>query len=120
LADANVKYKISQTGAEKVSSSFKQIAGSMAAAFGGFAVLSGIKRMGTAFIDLDKGMRLVNTITKVTSEELKTLTSQVVDLSSELGTPTSQMTGAIYQAVSAGIEYNKILGFMKVATKGGQ
>jgi len=118
LADANVRYKISQTGAEKVSSSFKQIAGSMAAAFGGFAILGGIKKMGTAFIDLDKGMRLVNTITKVTAQELKTLTSQVVDLSSELGTPTSQMTGAIYQAVSAGIEYNKILGFMKVATKG--
>ena len=78
MADANVKYKISQVGAERVANSFKKIAGAMATAFGGLALANEIRKAVGAFLDLDKGMRLVNTITKVTEDELKGLTSQVI------------------------------------------
>lgn len=116
MADQNIKYRVTTTGTEKAAAGFKRLGLAIAGAFGGFALINELRKAGTAFIDLDKGMRLVNTITKVTGEELKKLTSDVIELSNQLGTPTSQMTGAIYQAVSAGVEFNKIMGFMKIAT----
>lgn len=118
MADQTISYRVTTRGTEKAAAGFKKLGLAVAGAFGGFALANVLQKAGTAFLDLDKGMRLVNTITKVSGEELKKLTSQVIDLSTELGTPTSQMTGAIYQAVSAGVAFEEIMEFMAVATKG--
>ena len=45
MADANVRYKVSQVGAEKVASSFKKIGTSILASFGGVIALQGIIRL---------------------------------------------------------------------------
>ncbi len=45
MADANIKYRVSQVGAEKVATSFKTIGTSIAASFGGVIALAGIVRV---------------------------------------------------------------------------
>ncbi|HDY88174.1 MAG TPA: phage tail tape measure protein [bacterium] len=108
----------SQKATTKISTMFKRMGTTLSATFGGLFLFNELRKGVKAFIELDKGMRLVNTITKVTDAQLESLKTQVIALSTELGTPTSQMTGAMYQAVSAGVAYNDVMEFMKVATKG--
>ncbi len=45
MADANVRYKVSQVGAEKVASSFTKIGKSILASFGGIIALHGVIRL---------------------------------------------------------------------------
>ena len=108
----------SQKATTKISTMFKRMGTTLSATFGGLFLFNELRKGVKAFIELDKGMRLVNTITKVTDAQLESLKTQVIALSTELGTPTSQMTGAMYQGVSAGVAYNDVMEFMKVATKG--
>ncbi len=51
MADANVRYKVSQVGAEKVAASFKTIGTSILASFGGIVALAGIVRITKALKD---------------------------------------------------------------------
>ncbi len=107
----------SQRAVNKIQGMFKGMGATLGAAFGGVALFAGLKKGFDAFLDLDKGMRRVNTVTRVTESELKSLKKQVIELSTELGTPTSEMTGAMYDAVSAGIAVADVMEFMEIATR---
>ena len=106
-----------QKAANKITGMFKTMGAQIGAVFGAVALFAGVTKGVKAFIDLDKGMRRVNTVTRVSEAELKKLKHQVTALSTELGTPTSEMTGAMYDAVSAGIAVADVMEFMEIATK---
>ncbi|KKM15423.1 hypothetical protein LCGC14_1696190, partial [marine sediment metagenome] len=106
-----------QKAANKITGMFKTMGAQIGAVFGAVALFAGVTKGVKAFIDLDKGMRRVNTVTRVSEAELKKLKHQVTALSTELGTPTSEMTGAMYDAVSAGIAAADVMEFMEIATK---
>lgn len=103
----------------KMKAAFAGVGGTMAAMFGGAAVLLGLKKGFDAFIALDKGMRNVNTIARVTQKELGKIKDSVVALSGKLGTPTSELTGALYQTLSAGVAVADSMMFLEAATKSG-
>jgi len=108
----------SKAASRKITGYFKSVGTSMAAMFGGAAVLMGLKKGFDAFRSLDTGMRRFNTIARLSQKELSKLQKEVVELSNEMGTPTSELTGAMYQAVSAGVQVADVMEFMRVATTG--
>jgi len=62
-----------------------------------------------AAADLELAMRTVNTITKVSDDELRALTRQVQLLAVETGSKTSGLTQAMYSLVSAGVDVENVM-----------
>lgn len=116
-AALNKAEKRTQVAQGKITKYMKQIGTAAAGMFGGYAVISGLKKGFDAFVQLDKGMRNVNSIAGLTQKQLDGLTKGVVTLSDKIGTPTSDLTGALYQTVSAGIDAGDSLKFLEVASK---
>ena len=107
-----------QTATQKIAGMFKRMGTTLSATFGGLALFNELRKGAKAFIELDKGMRKVNTVAGVTEAQIQSLRGEVLTLSDNLGTPTSDLTGAMYQAVSAGVKVGNVMEFMEVATKG--
>lgn len=70
-----------------------------------------------AYKKLEVGMRNFNSIAKLNETQLKQTTIAVQQLSKKIGTPTSDLTGALYQAVSAGVAVGDSLAFTEIAAK---
>ena len=108
--------------AKRIQKSFQKASGNIKQYIAGFfaitAIATFVKKGADAFLSLDQGMRRFNTIAKLSQKELDGLKKEVVALSNELGTPTSELTGAMYQAVSAGVEVAEVMNFIRIATKG--
>tara|TARA_Y100000593_G_scaffold35326_1_gene69159 strand:+ start:5216 stop:8050 length:2835 start_codon:yes stop_codon:yes gene_type:complete len=68
--------------------------------------------------DFDKGMREVATLTPEVSENLDAVKQDVLDLSKSLGIDAVEATGAMYQAISAGVPAGQsALEFLEIASK---
>jgi len=76
-----------------------------------------IKKGVDSFINLEDGMRNVNTILKLSEKELASYTKQVEALQSELGVSTEDLTNGLYQTVSAGVSAGDAIEFLGIATK---
>jgi len=121
----DVKIRISATDATKTV--FSSVARGMKA-IGSVAAtaLRGIRNLGIAggiaFAGLiknanefRKGMAEVNTL--IDGGGIEGLTSQVIDLSAELGIAKSELVGGLYQALSAGVPKDNVMDFLKVSAK---
>ena len=68
--------------------------------------------------DFDKGMREVATLTPEVSENLDAVKQDVLDLSKSLGIDAVEATGALYQAISAGVPAGQnAIEFLEIASK---
>ena len=67
--------------------------------------------------DFDKGMREVATLTPEVSENLDAVKKDVLDLSKSLGIDAVDATGALYQAISAGVPTDNAISFLEIASK---
>lgn len=74
-----------------------------------------------AAIDVDKGLREVNTLFgltgKAADDSFKALKGGVADLSSEIGVAQDVLVGGLYQAISAGVPRENAFTFLQVAAK---
>lgn len=91
-------------------------AGVAAAAVGAF-VVQGVR----GAIDVDRGLREVNTLLGRTGEAGEAAFEQmrggVADLSSEIGIAQDVLTGGLYQAISAGVPEDNAFEFLEVASR---
>ena len=67
--------------------------------------------------DFDKGMREVATLTPEVAENLDAVKKDVLDLSKSLGIDAVEATGALYQAISAGVPTDNAISFLEIASK---
>lgn len=110
----------SKTTTQKVGSNFKSMFATIAiggAAF--FAIRSGIKKTIKSLKDLDTGLRNVNSIINVGEKELKGYKKELLNIQATLGSPTKDLTGAMYQLVSAGVAAKDSIAILTIATKAG-
>lgn len=107
-----------EAGGKRLQAFSKQMKGvSVAAtALGAAAVGVGIAGAKMA-ADFEKGMREVATLTPDVEKQLAGMSEQVLDLSARMGIDAVQATGALYQAISAGVPADNALSFMEVASK---
>lgn len=103
-------------------SGFKTIAKSAAAFLGlttaAIGLQQAIKKVTGTFIDFDRGMRNVNSILNLGEQEFKALGSEVLALQKEIGVKDiNDLTMALYQAVSAGVEAGDSINFLRTALK---
>jgi len=92
--------------------------------FGGitamFAVIAvAIRKASKTILDLDKGLRNVNTIIRVTDKELKGFGKTIMSIRSTTGKTTEELTDGFYQLVSAGVAAADSMEFLGVAAKAG-
>lgn len=85
-------------------------------ALGAAAAAAGVASVKLA-ADFDKGMREVATLTPDVADNLDEMKSQVLDLSTSLGVNAVDATGALYQAISAGVPTDNAISFLEVASK---
>lgn len=64
------------------------------------------------------GLAKVSTLVDTTVVDMQKMRAGMVDLSNELGVSVTELTEGTYQAISAGVKEDKVLGFMKVSAKG--
>ncbi len=64
------------------------------------------------------GLAKVSTLVDTTVVDMQKMRSEMVQLSNELGVSVTELTEGTYQAISAGVDANKVLGFMKVSARG--
>ena len=92
------------------------------AAFGATAVAASTKGI-TAFADFEKGMKEVMTLMPDAGDDVfNQMSDQVKSLSKEMGILPEEITGALYQAISAGIPRENVFEFLRTsseAAKGG-
>ena len=67
--------------------------------------------------DFDKGMREVATLTPEVAENLDAIKQDVLDLSKSLGIDAVEATGALYQAISAGVPTDNAISFLEIASR---
>jgi TP901 family phage tail tape measure protein len=67
--------------------------------------------------DFDKGMREVATLTPDVADNLDAMKSDVLELSRTLGVDAVEATGALYQAISAGVPADNAISFLEIASK---
>lgn len=70
------------------------------------------------FADFEKGMNEVKSLMpSISGSEFKILNEELRALSVEMGTNVVEATGALYQAISAGVPKENVMDFMKVASQ---
>ncbi|RME22449.1 MAG: phage tail tape measure protein [Candidatus Zixiibacteriota bacterium] len=67
--------------------------------------------------DFDKGMRNVNSILGLNTAQFRAMRDEVLQVQKELGLSSRDLTDALYQAVSAGVDAADAIGFLRVAGK---
>lgn len=85
-------------------------------AMGGAITGLGIKAM-QSFADFESGMREVNTMMGLSEDEFQAMSDQVRALAKDMGVDAVEATGALYQAISAGVPKENALTFLEVASK---
>ncbi len=93
----------------------KALGKNMALMGGAGAAAFGLMAKGSA--DFESGMAEVNTLVGLSEGQLDSLSRGVRDLSTEFGLNAVDATKALYQAISAGQEPAKVLGFLEVAAR---
>lgn len=82
------------------------------------AVSAGIGATLNSASDFDTGMRRVATmLPEITESGFKDISNQALTLSKDFGSSTSDMTNAMYQALSSGVPQENIFTFMQDAEK---
>lgn len=88
--------------------------GALTAATAGFGAKA-LKASG----EFQKGMNMVYTMLPNASQQTKDkLSKDVLDISEKYGKSANEISEAMYQALSAGVEQDKVRGFLEVAQKG--
>ncbi len=100
---------------QRMSSTFKKAGIGMMAA--GAALGGGLIALGKMAADFEGAMREVNTMIGLSEEGFQALSSQVQDVSSEVGKSSTELSGALYQIVSAGIDAADAIMVLEVAAK---
>lgn len=93
------------------------VAASIGLAFGFKEVISGITKITTSF---DSAMRQVWTLTNQTEEEFNKLKAAVIELSKAGPYSAEELSKALYQTISAGIDAKDAMGFLEQAMKAAQ
>ena len=83
----------------------------------GGAVAGGFVLMGKSAADFDNAMREVNTMMNLSEEQFSELGQQVQDVSKEVGKSSVELSGALYQIVSAGVDASDAIAVLGVASK---
>lgn len=95
--------------------------GALAAAAGVGAAVAGVGKAITTAAELDTKMREVVTLFgetgNVAEKSLSQVSKQVRSLSDQFGFAQQELTGGLYQAISAGVPRQNALQFMQVASK---
>ena len=114
-----------QTGLGSVGSKISEVGSSMSSAGSSMtagitvpmaAVTAGIGVTVNAATDFDTGMRRVATMLPgITDSAFNDISNQALDLSTQFGSSTTEMTDAMYQALSSGIPSDNVFTFMQTA-----
>ncbi|MFA5064953.1 MAG: phage tail tape measure protein [Dehalococcoidia bacterium] len=128
VGDALLKLGIDDSDLDK---SMKGLGGKLTSGLGTVAkgVGIGLAAVGTAAVgvgiasvkmaaDFEGGMREVNSMMGLSEEEFQKLQNDVISLSKETGKSSSELAGALYQIVSAGVPASEALGVLKTSAIG--
>lgn len=66
--------------------------------------------------DFDTGMREVNTIAKLSEDELGALKGEVLDVAKEMGIGVPDAVNAVYEALGAGVPPENVVDFLRTAS----
>ena len=88
--------------------------GAVAVTVLGYKTLQAVKN----FAAYEKQMSSVNTLLKVSREELADYGNSLIDIAVKVGTTKEELANGAYQALSAGVESSELLNFMETAAKG--
>ena len=69
------------------------------------------------WLDYDKAMKEVHSITDLTSDEMRELRKEVLRLSASMGTDAADSARAMYQAISAGVPSKNIIDFLATSSE---
>ena len=83
----------------------------------GGAIVGGLGLAMKSAADFEAGMREVNTMMGLGQEEFQAMSADVLKLAKDIGVNAVEATGALYQAISAGVPQENVLTFMEIATK---
>ncbi len=105
---------------EKIGGSLKNLGEDVQKA--GAIIVTASAGLATLAMSAESGFAKVNTLAKDSGESLKNFKKDVYDLSDNTGQSVEDLTDALYNAVSAGVDYSQSVEFMdqvnKVATGG--
>ena len=87
------------------------------AAAGVYAIKKAFDATIVSAAKFEKGMKEVSTLVDTQRVDMKKLSLQVMGLSSAYGENTGGLTKALYQTISAGVDAEKAISFLDVATK---
>lgn len=97
---------------------FKKLAGVMVGVFAGYKVAEFAKESTKAFIDFEKGMQEVFTLLpNASAESMDKMSAGVKEFSKKMGTVTTEVVPALYQALSAGVSQDTVFDFLEIANK---
>lgn len=100
---------------QRMSGTFKKAGIGMMAA--GAALGGGLIALGKSAMDFEMAMREVNTMIGLSQEGFEELSGDVQDLAKEVGKSSTELSGALYQIVSAGIDAADAINVLEVASK---
>ncbi len=100
---------------QRMSGTFKKAGIGMMAA--GAALGGGLIALGKSAMDFEMAMREVNTMIGLSQEGFEELSEQVQDVSKEVGKSSTELSGALYQIVSAGIDAADAINVLEVAAR---
>ena len=105
---------------EKIGGSLKNLGEDVQRA--GAIIVTASAGLATLAMSAESGFAKVNTLAKDSGESLKNFKKDVYDLSDNTGQSVEDLTDALYNAISAGVDYSQSVEFMeqvnKVATGG--
>ncbi len=100
---------------QRMSGTFKKAGIGMMAA--GAALGGGLIALGKMAADFEGSMREVNTMVGLTQEGFEQLSADVQDVSKAVGKSSTELSGALYQIVSAGIDAADAIDVLEVAAR---
>ena len=83
----------------------------------GVGIMGAMGYMAKGAADFDEGLHKVNTVAKLSGDDLKKLGKQVTDLSNEVGIKATDALDALYQALSAGVPPENAIDFLRTSAK---
>ncbi len=100
---------------QRMSGTFKKAGIGMMAA--GAALGGGLIALGKSAADFEGAMREVNTMIGLSQEGFEQLSGEVQDVAKTVGKSSTELSGALYQIVSAGIDAADAINVLEVAAK---
>jgi TP901 family phage tail tape measure protein len=83
----------------------------------GGAIMGALGYAAKGAADFDEALHKVNTVAKLSDDQLKVLGEKTIALSNEMGVGSVDALNAMYQALSAGVPADNVIDFMRVAAK---